>query len=234
MPYDHEPSGSELEAALIGWGFTVPATLQDRLDAIQSGANADFDRDVKRRMLAPWQGPTSARTLVTEMRAFNPPVDRNRTLLLGRHDMCADPTSIVYVPFGATAQTLQQGVNYASLPANAPYLADPRPYRRIQFFWNYSWREPLYPTQISSLQITSTWAAYQMLPDDAFEAKLARGALKALNAFRMQITGGLQRWSEIGGVSEDYGPKPLAWTAEDAQEIYDRAVRHHRLVTLGS
>lgn len=209
MGHNAYPVTADLAAYLTQTNLDV--TGIDFGNAIATGI-ARFERETGRRFLAP--GGVSTRT-------FDPPLGTTRQMDL-RDDLCTI-TSVT-----GQGVALVRDADYRLLPQDAA----PRglPWNRIELATRYY--SPLLPNVWGGIAVTGTWAYGTTIPDDAWEAMIAAGALDRLPQLILLWVGGLISWTEAD-TTESYGPKPFDWLREQWTGMYESAAARYRRVTVG-
>jgi hypothetical protein len=164
---DAYPSPEELQAYLTAHGLTLTSGQQAQCAGSLAAAIADFERQTGRKPL--YSTSSTAKT-------YDPPTffEGGRSVLWLGRDL-ASVSSISYQPEDATAETLTAGEDYDLLGYDERDTDVDGPYDRIAFYRR--WTSPLPCTLRGSLTITGVWAYSSTgLPDDVFQALLARGA----------------------------------------------------------
>lgn len=209
MSHGAYPTGPDLTAFLTETGIDL-GTI-DVTNGIAAGIAA-FERAVGRKMLD--TGAATART-------FDPPLGPKGVL-----DLKADLASVSSVTVAGTTQVA--GTDYRALPQDGP--ASGKPYNRLEFAAR--WYAPLSFGSCGSVVVTGVWAySATTIPDDAWTAMLAGGALERLPQLITYRTGGMVEWEEQA--KERYGEKPLAHLTAGWQAQFDSAVARYRRVTAG-
>jgi hypothetical protein len=208
MSHSAYPLAADLTAFLTEAGLTT--TGIDVTNGIAAGIAA-FERACGRRFLS----------TVDAARTFDPPIGGKGIL-----DLRADLASITSVVAASVTQVA--GTDYRALPQDA--ASEGKPYNRLEFAGR--WYAPLSFGSYGSVVITGKWAySATAIPDDAWTAMLAAGAIERLPQITTYLTGGLIEWTEEA--HERYGEKPLAFLREGWQAQVDAAVARYRRVTVG-
>lgn len=211
MSHPSYPVGSDLQAFLVAATFDVTA-IAPLLDDAMSGAVAEFERRVQRRMLA--DTSPSART-------FDPPDNGDEI----RIDDLASTPSIAYQPAGNAAIPYVSLTDYWLLPQNAPSMSPPEPYTRIRF--RRAWVSPLWPSDANSIQITGRWGYGASISPDVWNALLAQGALSLYPQLSQETFGGVSSWTRSGN-TESYGVDPLGKLRDAWEKKYEKTVTMYR------
>jgi len=205
------PVQADLEAAMTAAGITV-GTL-DTATFIAAGIS-DFEKRVRRKMLAPGQDAT---------RTYDPPTDQAGYLDLVQD--LASLTTVVYFPQGAlSGETWVQNVDFWVRPYNA--AADGKPYLGLELKRRFM--SPLLPAMHRSIQVTGRWGYGAGIPEDAWQAMIFRAMALLEPAAGWKLSGGIVRTADTG-VDRLYGDDPgkgarTAWETafEDAVKRYQR------------
>jgi len=207
------PNGDDLAALLTSAGFdSATVTAMDTDTAIEAAIEG-WERAIGRTMLA---------SPVDSTHWYSPPTIGNVLPI----DDVVSITSVVYQPFGGTAQTLVAGTDYHTEPANASARRAPITALRLR----RSWQAPIDHSLQLSIGVTGRHGAGSTLPADVWQAMLCEGALLLWPQLTQRATSGLLGWKE-GDVAEDYGVETWkrlkdAWsdTSAQAQRRYMRVV----------
>lgn len=206
------PIAADLKSFLENAGLTVATALNTWLGPAIVGAAADFEAETGRRMLA-----------VTQTRYFDPPSDPRGLLRLED-----DLSTFTSLAVGGIAQVLD--TDFRLLPLNA--VARGKPFDAVQFLVK-RWVPLPAAAWFGSIAIAGNWGMGSDIPDAVWLAVLAGGAVRMLPQLERALTGGLIRWTEPSGVSEEYGRDSLAALRESWNELYQSEVRRYRRVTVG-
>jgi hypothetical protein len=202
------PNGEDLETFLTAAGFSSTRLATLDLESGAAAGVATFEQATGRRMLA-----------ISETREFDLP-EHPRAIL----DLRADLASLTTVAVSGTGQTL--GTDVRLLPVNAADRG--RPYRMLQFARRF-YPVATYPQPSwGAVAVTGLWGYGTTIPEDAWLAMLALGALQLHPLLAQAELGGLESWTE-GDVTERYGSDPLGslrvnWTtiAYGAEKLMGR------------
>jgi hypothetical protein len=222
-------------AALISYASSMGLLLASQPMAAQwageaaDSASAEWER---RSGYVPFLG-------ATQDRFFDPPQDC-RLVPLGAGLLSLTSLNAGVGPDGTGGTALALGLNFRLSPSNAP--ASGQPYEMIEFLsagyggtamWPYggAWGG-FGPAagfglgangRAGSLRVSGTWGRQSSLSDDVYRAVLALGLLTALPELATLRRKGLVSWTE-GGVTENYGPKPLLDLEDRLTGIVERVL----------
>lgn len=196
---DSYPTTADLTAYLAQAKLQNVATLQ--LAWAVEAARDEFENAVGYHVLAE-----------DGVRRFDAP--RNANGMVDFREPCASVTSVVF-----EGSPMIEGTDYWLHPNNAPERK--RPYRMIEMYKSYPYQ---LPGLRRTLVITGKWGLSTEVPDDIFQAILARAAILLIPAIKAAISRGLVSWSEAG-VQENYGTDPLAFLEEGWKAVYDDVVK---------
>lgn len=220
------PDGSDLAAYLISIGILSAAQVAALdLDGRMLAAVAQWER---RTGFIPFLAAAAS------TRRFDPPGPNRRTGRIGltrggdaRLDflggLVGEPTSVI-VGFSnhSAGETLTADDHYWLLPVNSVALG--RPYLEIEFI-SGQWGAA------RSVSILGRWGYDTTVPDDVWDALLAYGAWLALPDLIFFLTGGVVSWTEAG-VTEQYGPKPLAGLIDSWKTALDGILGSYQRIVL--
>lgn len=218
MPHANYPTAEDLAQYLQDQGVTDTVSLLRMPQAIGASISA-FGRAVDRKMLA---------DTVASARTFTPPTTRDGLLFLPDF---VELESIVYQPAGSTSETFALATDYTLQPIGAlTGTGDYAPYSAIAF--RRFWPQPMNGDLQNSLTITAKWGYAVQLPDDAWEAMLARAAARLVIPLGVAATGGVRSYEEAG-VTEQYGTQGLyGGLVDNLNDIWGEAVQRYRRWTL--
>ena len=206
------PNGTDLTNFLTAQGFSAGSL---DVNGLAGAAVDEFEKLTGRRMLA------LAGTDYEVTRRYDPPAD-------GYLDLGWDLVTLAYVryqPYGASAETLTQNVDFWLEPENAPNAYEPilAPYTGIRL--RRRWRYPLATELYRSIIVRGTMGYGTALSEDVWQAMLQGAAALAAASLGNKVSSGYAQVSE-SGVQRTYRDQ-LA-QARVWRETFERVARQYR------
>jgi len=218
MPRTAYPSDNEIQTFFTSTGLTVPSGFV--FTGYGEMASAEFERRTGRIPFLRNAGDV--------VRKFDPPgyVPPGRSyagtrgggrILYFAAGLCS-LTSLV-----ANGTTLTEDTDFRLLPKNAAAIN--KPYEGVEFF------AQLFGAA-SSIVITGKWGYHQNIPEDAFQAMVRIGFLRAVQDIKEKLSLGVIRWKD-DDVSEERSIELLAQAGETASEYVESVIEGYELKTVG-
>lgn len=210
------PRGNELGSYLEGAGISPGAGLN--LDTLIGAARRDFERAVGGIILAA-QEP--------QERRFDPPFARWPALLdLG--DFLLEPASVAYQRPDGDPQSYTIDEDVWFRPDNAAERG--RPFELLEFLrpWPHFSRHG----DRRSIRVTGRWGYADSVPDDVFDAILARAAWRAASPVRHAETGGMAAIHQAD-VKLQFGVESFGNIVDGWGRVFEETVASYQRLSIG-